>query len=155
MHLANDRQALAPPKGSARLQPAMIAMTDDRTPGFTLLEIVIGVAIVGILAAVAVVQLLNFRERAGQAAVLALADGTRAALAAFAAADPNHLFPTATGDVSATLATHGITLPPGTTVAYTPLGTPPGSDYHMTLTNTTSGKAACVAPSGVLKDACP
>jgi hypothetical protein len=68
---------------------------------------------------------------------------------------PTTSFPTASGDTSATLATHGITLPPGTTVAYTPLGTPPGADYHMTLTHTTSGTAACVAPSGVVKAACP
>jgi type IV pilus assembly protein PilA len=130
------------------------AIMDNGSRGFTLLEIVIAVAMVGILAAITVPSFLAYRDSGRQAAVLAMADSTRAALGAFAAADPTHLFPTATGDISATLTTYGTTLPAGITIAYTPLGTPPGSDYQMTLTNTTSGQAACVRPSGVVKDAC-
>ena len=86
--------------------------------------------------------------------MLATGDGARATLAAFAAADPNHGFPTATGDISATLATHGLTLPADVMVAYAPLGTPPASDCQMPLAHTTSGMMACVRPSGVVKDAC-
>jgi type IV pilus assembly protein PilA len=155
MLLASDLQAFAPTSESTSLQPEVITSTNDGTAGFTLLEIVIAVAIVGILAAIAVPSFLTYRDSARQAAVLATADSTRAALAAFAAADPNHLFPTATGDISAILATHGITLPAHVTVTYTPLGTPSASDYQMTLTTTTNGKAACVRPSTVVKDACP
>jgi type IV pilus assembly protein PilE len=129
MLLANGVQALGTPRECAPFQPGMITSTNDGTAGFTLLEMLIVVASVGVLAAIAVPNLISYHESARQAAGLVMADSTRAALFAFAASDPNHRFPTATGNISATLATHGITLPADTTVAYTPLETPPASDY--------------------------
>lgn len=73
------------------------AMRNEK--GFTLIELMIVVAIIGILAAIAVPNFINYRNRSRVATVVGTSSSIRGSMAAYAADDANQYYP-ATSQIS-------------------------------------------------------
>jgi len=120
--------------------------------GFTLIELMVVVAILGILAAVAIPNFMTYRDEAYLAA--SLAGGIRAALAAAAADNPENAYPT---DAAITkpsdLNQYGANLQDQAFQNFTYKQLDEGGSYQVDIV-TFGGKRACVKPEGIRKAVC-
>ena len=135
----------------------------QRNEGFSFIELIIAVAIIGILAVVAVPNFISYRARAQVAAAKTSMESVRGALAAYAASAQANLYPTTDlmGDYATMqtfLTDYGANLPPlpGNTGIATAAYSSDGSTYRIqVVTNapaTLTGAKFTVAPSGITND---
>ena len=87
-----------------------------KTAGFALIELMIVVAIIGILAVVAVPSFINYRDKSRISQVIGTSEAIRAALASYAASHANNIYPvtgiiTDLTSLSTLVNIHGGTLP--------------------------------------------
>ncbi len=118
--------------------------TDRGDKGFTLVEILIAIVLIGILSAVAVVGISNLVGTGSKASCNATADSSRAAAAVYYANHPTDANPNATTFTALTTAgTNGapLTLPSGVAVGATPFTTLVGSGWTLTMTPGTATAA--------------
>jgi prepilin-type N-terminal cleavage/methylation domain-containing protein len=120
--------------------------------GFTLVELMIATAILGILAALAVPSFMTYRDEADVAA--SLSSGIRGALAAAAATDPYNSYP-ANEQISkpSDLNQYGANLRDEAFASFT-YNKLEGEESYKVGIVTFGGKEVCVRPEGITKAKC-
>jgi type IV pilus assembly protein PilA len=138
-----------------------------KTAGFTLIELMIALAIIAVLAAVAVPQFSNYRDRSRVTQVVANSEAIRAALASYAASSQGNIYPPTTmiTDLSSlrlVVNAHGGSLPESAIFTlnhynlYDSNGDSVVDTYSMRLavngvSNDIPGAQLLITPQGILK----